>query len=90
MNSAARHLAATGPWALLVIATLASGWLTHDLTDGRWSTGLVILIAAAKIRLVVVHFMEVTWGARAWRLALEIWVLLATAIVLGGYLLPSS
>lgn len=90
MSAAVRHMAATGPWALLVIATLASGWLTHDLPDGRWSTALVILIAATKIRLVVVHFMEVTWGPRAWRLALEIWVLLATAIILGGYLLPSS
>lgn len=82
-----RHMAATLPWLLLVAATLASGWLTHDLPDGSWATGLVILIAAVKIRLVIVHFMEVTWQARAWRLALEIWVTLVTAVILGGYLL---
>lgn len=80
-----RALVAVGPWLLLVGATLVSFALTENVPAARLATSAVILIAAFKIRLVVIHFMEVPWAARPWRFVLEAWIAAVTLLILGGY-----
>jgi hypothetical protein len=48
----------------------------------------VVLIAALKVRLIVMHFMELRWRPRPWRMLFELWTLGVTAIILGGYWIP--
>jgi hypothetical protein len=88
--SGGRGLVATVPWLLLVAATLTSFALTEDAPAARLATTAVILIAAVKVRLVVIHFMEVPWSARPWRLILEAWIAAVTLVILGGYWLSPA
>lgn len=78
-------LVALWPWLLLVGITLAGCLLTSDAADGHMTTTVVILLAAFKIRMVIIHFMEVPWAAHPWRIVLELWLVLVTTIILGGY-----
>lgn len=81
----APRLVAVWPWLMLVGATLASFALTENVAAARVASSATILIAAVKIRLVVIHFMEVPWAARPWRLVLEAWIAAVTLLILGGY-----
>jgi hypothetical protein len=50
------------------------------------STGIV-LIAAAKARLVIVHYMELRQAAPHWRLLYEAWNLAAaTTLIIGAWM----
>lgn len=71
-----------GWWVLLVALTALSfegslGWLGRaDL-----AAVLVIVIAALKIRVVLLHFMEVRHGPRALRVPLEAWIIAITVLL---------
>lgn len=72
-------------WALLVGVTVA-GWLAVEKGgDARLGATVVILVAAFKVNLVISHFMELGWRPPPFRLLTSIWVIGATAIILGGY-----
>jgi heme/copper-type cytochrome/quinol oxidase subunit 4 len=68
-----------------VSAGLLSWALTEEANAVRLATTVVVLIAAFKVRLVVIYFMELQWRARPWRIVFELWTLGITAIILGGY-----
>jgi cytochrome c oxidase subunit IV len=82
----------TGVWLVLVLATMLS-WLLggEPPRDGPGrQTGLtaaVLVIAFMKVRLIVLHFMEVRDAPRALRLILEAWIVLVLGLLLGLYLL---
>jgi hypothetical protein len=86
----APRLVALWPWLALVAATLAAFLLTEGAADARLATTAVILIAAIKVRLVVVHFMETPWAARPCRLALEAWIVGVTLLILIPYWFASA
>jgi Prokaryotic Cytochrome C oxidase subunit IV len=66
---------------LISVALFESGWL------GRMSSVLIVLIAAFKSRLVILHYMEATHAARHWRFLYETWNFAVTATITIGYLL---
>jgi heme/copper-type cytochrome/quinol oxidase subunit 4 len=66
---------------LLSVALFESGWL------GRMSSVLIVLIAAVKSRLVIIHYMEATRAARHWRFLYETWNFAVSATIVIGYLL---
>lgn len=75
-------------WALLVLVTLASWFVTEETHAVRLGATAVILIAAFKINLVIANFMEVRWQPRPWRIVLTAWIMLVLAIILGSYWAP--
>jgi heme/copper-type cytochrome/quinol oxidase subunit 4 len=77
---------ATAVWLVLVSATILSWWLIeHHSVPARVATTAVILIAALKVRLVFLHFMELRTAPLAWRALFEAWALLCAGIILAGY-----
>ncbi len=74
-------------WLILMVATCATTWwLSKDSVSAQVGTMAIVLIAAFKIRLVLLHFMELRHAPTPWRLIFEAWVLIATAAILGFYL----
>lgn len=74
-------------WLILMVATCATTWwLSKDSVSAEVGTVAIVLIAAFKIRLVLLHFMELRHAPTPWRLIFEAWVLIATAAILGFYL----
>lgn len=75
MDRADRKLVAA--WALLVVLTLASfesAWGLAWLSDPRPGIALVIGVALLKVRIVVLHFMEVRHAPWLLRGPLEAWI----------------
>lgn len=61
-------------WAALVALTLLS-FETSMLSHARdAAVALVIVIAMLKVRIVILHFMEVRVAPAPLRVALEIWI----------------
>jgi len=78
-------------WAFLVIATLGSAWLAeHQGSIGQWSALFVMVVAYVKGRAVMMYFMELRGAPFAWRLAFEIWALVATSVIVGLWFLSDD
>lgn len=78
---------ATLIWLLLMAATILTTWgLTKDAFAAKLATISIMLIAAFKVRLVLLHFMELRHAPVPLRLLFEAWVLVATAAIVGIYL----
>jgi heme/copper-type cytochrome/quinol oxidase subunit 4 len=77
---------ATGIWLLLLCVTALAWWLVeqHSLS-AHLASSAALAIAAFKVRLVFLHFMELQSAPLRWRLAFEAWVLLVFGIILLGY-----
>lgn len=74
-------------WMALMLATVITTWgLSKDAFDARFATIAIFVIAAVKVRLVLLHFMELRHAPLPLRLVFEAWVLVVTAAVLGLYL----
>lgn len=84
--SALFALPMTRAWLALVAATLVVFALVENDAPARMATIAIILIAAFKVRLVFLYFMELASGAMPWRLVAEIWVAVVTLVIVGGYL----
>ncbi|VVQ15495.1 cytochrome C oxidase subunit IV family protein [Pseudomonas fluorescens] len=73
-------------WAFLMAATIASTWwISKDSFTISTATVLIMLIAAYKIRLVMIHFMELDHAPLHWRLWFECWIGVSTAAILLSY-----
>lgn len=74
----------TAVWALLMAATCTSTWL---LTEGGVSATVaevgIFLIAAVKVRLVMLDFMELRHAPLPVRIASQAWIVLVTCLILG-------
>jgi heme/copper-type cytochrome/quinol oxidase subunit 4 len=83
--SNAFRLPATRVWLALVAMTLLSWWLAEHASAARIAATSVILIAAFKVRLVFIYFMEIKWRPKPWRYVYEFWTVVITVVILGGY-----
>jgi heme/copper-type cytochrome/quinol oxidase subunit 4 len=73
-------------WALLVVATCVAWWSANvGAVPSFEATAIVMVVAAVKARLVILHFMDLKGAPRPWRLLFEGWVVLTTCVILGGY-----
>jgi len=74
-------------WLVLMLTTcLTTWWLSKDAFSPVVAVVSIFLIAGFKVRLVLLHFMELRHAPLPWRLVFEAWVLISTAAVLGIYL----
>jgi len=76
---------ASAIWVSLVLLTLMSLLIVEGTLLGPYSSILVVLIAAIKSRLVILHYMEAKHAPRNWRFLYETWNFSATAIIVIGY-----
>jgi heme/copper-type cytochrome/quinol oxidase subunit 4 len=73
-------------WAALVLATCVAWWsASGGAVPSFEATAIVMIVAAVKARLVILHFMDLKAAPRPWRLLFEGWVVLTTCVILGGY-----
>lgn len=81
-------------WLVLVAMTVISWYLSIDLSVAldqghRLTTSLLFLLAFFKVRLVIMHFMEVSTAPQPLRIIFEIWVLaICTLLITMYWLLP--
>ena len=75
----------TRVWLVLVALTLASFALAEGADSPRLAATAVVLIAAFKVRLVFIYFMELEWQPLPWRLLFELWTVASAVIIIGGY-----
>jgi len=76
----------TAAWGYLVAATAVCGWLIETHGGVRWTAIVVTLIASSKVYVITTRFMKLDAAAPlAWRAAVGIWVLIATAVILPGF-----
>jgi hypothetical protein len=74
-------------WAALIVATCASTWaLSNNSVTPKVATVAIMLIAAFKVRMVILHFMEVRRAPLPLRFICEGWVLAVTTLILTVYL----
>lgn len=73
-------------WMVLMLATCASTWwLKSGASTSMIATAAILVIAAVKVRLVMIHFMELKDAPIKWRLFFEAWVVVFPGIVLAGF-----
>jgi cytochrome c oxidase subunit 4 len=73
-------------WATLVLATGLAWWSANGgVVSSFEATAIVVIVAAVKARLVILHFMDLKAAPRSWRFVFEAWVVLSTSVILGGY-----
>lgn len=78
---------ATRVWLLLMAATIVTTWvLTKDGVPVHVATVAIVLIAAIKVRLVLLHFMELRHAPLPLRLVFEGWVVAVSGALIVLYL----
>ncbi|SCW31207.1 MULTISPECIES: cytochrome C oxidase subunit IV family protein [unclassified Pseudomonas] len=78
----------TSVWLLLSIATIVTTWgLSKDSVTAATATIATILIAAWKVRMVLLHFMELDHAPWRVRLLFESWTVLVAVVILAPYFL---
>ena len=78
-------------WMVLMLATCASTWwLKSGASTSMIATVAILVIAAVKVRLVMIHFMELKNAPMRWRLAFETWVLVFPGIIFAGFWLAGG
>ncbi len=82
-----RGFSATTIWLLLMLATAVSWWLGGGASTlaPRHATAGILLMAAIKVRFVILDFMEVRSAPLPLRLALEAWVALVLVALLAMF-----
>lgn len=82
-------------WVVMLVLTVVSGLLSEGIPSSlglsQSATVITLLgIAFFKVRLVIIHFMEIGHAALPLRLVLEAWIILTFSVLLFLYFLPSS
>lgn len=73
-------------WGLTCALTIASVGFVESGWRGELASIVVVLLAAAKSRLVIVHYMEARRAARHWRMLYEGWNVVAAGAIIAGLL----
>lgn len=77
----------TAIWALLIGVTVVTTWV---LSKNAFSAGVgsvaTLLLAAWKVRLVLLDYMELRHAPIPMRIAFEIWAVAVTGMLIGFYL----
>jgi len=83
------HRALISVWAFLVAVTLASWWLGRSTDEpfhvDRVITIAVLLVAAVKVRLVILYFMEVRYAPSWLKWTCDGWLAFLFLALIGFY-----
>jgi heme/copper-type cytochrome/quinol oxidase subunit 4 len=71
-------------YVLLMVATCVSTWvLSKDAFSPTVAVVGIFLIAAVKVRFVMLDFMELRYAPMPLRVAFEGWIVVVTCVILG-------
>ena len=71
-------------WLALVVLTCVTTWgLSKDLFSPAVAVVGIFLIAAVKVRYVILDFMELRYAPIPVRVAFEAWPVVVSAVILG-------
>ena len=74
----------TAVWALLMVATCIATWLlSKDAFSPTVAVVGIFLIAAVKVRFVMLDFMELRLAPLPVRFAFEGWIVMVTCLIIG-------
>jgi heme/copper-type cytochrome/quinol oxidase subunit 4 len=74
----------TAVYVVLMVATCISTWLlSKDAFSPTVAVVGIFLIAAVKVRFVLLDFMELRYAPMPLRVAFEGWIVLVTCLILG-------
>jgi heme/copper-type cytochrome/quinol oxidase subunit 4 len=74
-------------WLILILATCASTWcLSSDGGAVVLASVAILAIAGIKVRLIMIHFMELGRAPWRWRLVFEVWVVGVVLAIQAVYL----
>lgn len=74
-------------WVTLVCASVATWLLIEDKgLSAPSAVSLILLIAVIKVRMIVLHYMELKHAPLRWRLVFELWPVVAACLILGLWL----
>lgn len=84
------HTPVTYVWLILAVLTalswvLADGIAPDPNAAHQWVTVALMILAFFKVRLVIMHFMEIATAPIPLRLVFEAWVVVVCAGILGLY-----
>ena len=65
---------------------LADGYIPENLSAYKYITIGPLLLAFLKVRLVIMHFMEISTAPLLLRVIFEIWVILVATVTISLYL----
>ncbi len=70
-------------WSLLIAFTLLTWWLGHAPKglSAAMITTIILVVTFTKIRLIIIHFMELIAGPPALRLIFEGWCIFVCTIL---------
>lgn len=78
-------------WVALMAATCASTWaLSKDVFSPAVAVTGIFLIAALKVRFVMLDFMELRAAPVPARVAFESWIVVVTLLILGFWFATPS
>lgn len=84
MSTVFRH-PMTRAWLVLVAATVVLTALAETPEAGKITSCVVVAIAAFKVRVVFLRFMELDSGAMPWRGIAEIWTVFVAGLIIATY-----
>jgi len=80
-----RRRSPTATWLLLVMATAVMTWMLPTV-GGRFAAVVTMIIAAWKVRLIILDFMELRDAPLPARCVFEGWAIGAPGLILALYL----
>lgn len=81
----------TRVWLALIALTVLTTWVvSKDLFSPAVGVVCTFLIAAVKVRLVMLDFMELRTAPTRVRVAFECWIAVVVAVILGLWFLTPS
>lgn len=83
----AREWPVTLIWVLLAGASLLGFLFAEGMAPAKIATIAAFVLAAIKVHLVIVHYMELEWRHRPLSAMLAAWLFVVTAMLLGTYLM---
>jgi hypothetical protein len=74
-------------WLILLLATSASTWwLSSEGGVVALASAAIVAIAGIKVRLIMIHFMELGRAPWPWRIVFEGWVVVVVLAILAVYM----
>lgn len=72
-------------WMILMLATIASAWITQDGSGNLTVAATVLGISLIKGRLIALDFMELRHAPALYRVIFEGWLMVISLALLAGY-----
>lgn len=79
-------------WIVLLLLTVVSGFIADGMPgfSSGFTAVILLVIALIKVRLVIIHFMEIGHAALPLRIILEAWVFVTFAVLAFLYFSPAA